>query len=461
MKKRIGSYPRVRVQGGGRAVVSQAGAVLLVETVRKTGLDQAISAALAPWRKPRAVHDPGKVLLDVALAVALGGDCLADVAMLRAEPAVFGPGGLRPDRLPPDRHPRRVRRRRPWQRIRTARAEVREHGSGSWPVRRRPDAGGQVTVDLDGVLVLAHSEKQDAAATWKKTFGHHPLMGFVDHGRGGSGEPVAALLRPGNAGSNTAADHIETAQLALAQLPKKYRRGRQTLIRTDSARRHPRVRRLARPARPVAVVLGRNDHHRRHPPGRLKVPATAWTPAVEPDGEIRDGAWVAELDGDRLKGWPKGMRLIVRKERPHPGAQLRFTDADGMRLTCFATNTAGEPIAALELRHRQRARAEDRIRAARATGLRNLPLHDTAQNQIWLEIVQIALDLLAWMPMLALTGKARLWEPRRLRLRLFSAAAQLVTTGRRRILRLARHWPWTDVITRRPRPARKPCPNPG
>lgn len=179
----------------------------------------------------------------------------------------------------------------------------------------------------------------------------------------------------------------------------------------------------------------------------LKVPATAWTSAIEPDGEIRDGAWVAELAGDCVTGWPKGLRLIVRKERPHPGAQLRFTDADGMRLTCFATNTTGEAIAALELRHRQRARAEDRIRAARATGLRNLPLHDTAQNQIWLEIVQIALDLLAWMPLLALTGTARLWEPRRLRLRLFSTAAQLVTTGRRRYLRLAAHWPWTGVIT--------------
>ncbi len=141
------------------------------------------------------------------------------------------------------------------------------------------------------------------------------------------------------------------------------------------------------------------------------------------------------------------MRLIVRKERPHPGAQLRITDADDMRITCFATNTAGRPIAELELRHRLRARAEDRIRAARATGPRNLPLHTTAQNKVWLEIVQIALDLLAWMPMLALTGSARLWEPRRLRLRLFTAAGQFVITGRRRILRLARHWPWTGHIT--------------
>ncbi|CAM5731210.1 MULTISPECIES: IS1380 family transposase [Streptomyces] len=445
MKKRIGSYPHVRAEVGGRGVVSQAGAVLLVETIRKTGLDQAMSAALAPWRKHRTVHDPGKVLLDVALAVALGGDCLADVGMLRAEPAVFGPVASDPTVS------RLIGRlaaggQRVLAALRMARAEVRQHvwklaGDGA------PDSGGQVIVDIDGVLVLAHSEKQDAAATWKKTFGHHPLTGFVDHGRGGSGEPVVGLLRPGNAGSNTAADHIQATQLALAQLPKRLRRGRQTLIRTDSGGgTHEFVAWLARRGRWLSYSVGMTITDAIHQ-AVLKVPASAWTPAAEPDGDIRDGAWIAELSGDCLTGWPKGLRLIVRKERPHPGAQLRFTDADGMRLTCFATNTAGEAIAALELRHRQRARAEDRIRAARATGLRNLPLHDTAQNQIWMEIVQIALDLLAWMPMLTLTGRARLWEPRRLRLRLFSTAAQLVTTGRRRYLRLAEHWPWTDVIT--------------
>jgi hypothetical protein len=258
---------------------------------------------------------------------------------------------------------------------------------------------------------------------------------------------VAGLLRPGNAGSNTAADHITTAQLALAQLPKKYRRGRRTLIRTDSAGgTHEFVAWLARRGRWLSYSVGMTITEQIHQ-AVLKVPATAWTAAIEPGGEIRDGAWVAEITGDCLKGWPKGMRLIVRKERPHPGAQLRITDADGLRLTCFATNTTAIPIAALELRHRQRARAEDRIRAARATGLRNLPLHHTAQNQIWLEIVQIALDLLAWMPMLALTGGTRRWEPRRLRLRLFSAAAQLVTTARRRYLRFTSHWPWADVIT--------------
>lgn len=191
--KRIGSYPRVRVEGGGRGVVSQAGSVLLVETIRKTRLDQAISAALVPWRKRRAVHDPGKVLLDVALAVALGGDCLADVGLLRAEPALFGPVASDPtvsrliDTLA-------AGGKRTLAAIRTARAAVRAR---VWKLAgdAAPDADGQVTVDLDGVLVIAHSDKQDAAATWKKTFGHHPLMGFVDHGRGGSGEPVVGLLR--------------------------------------------------------------------------------------------------------------------------------------------------------------------------------------------------------------------------------------------------------------------------
>ncbi|MEU9312120.1 IS1380 family transposase [Streptomyces sp. NPDC048256] len=445
MSKRIGSYPRVRVSGGGSGVVSQAGGVLLVETARRTGLAAGLSAALAPWRKPSAVHDPGKILLDLALAVALGGHCLADIGLLRSEPGVFGPVASDPtvsrlvDALAAA-GPRALAA------IRRAGAEVRER------VRRlagqdAPDADGHVVVDIDGVPVLAHSEKQGAAATWKRTFGHHPLFAFVDHGREGSGEPVAGLLRPGSAGSNTAADHIAAARLALTQLPKKHRRGRRTLIRTDSGGgTHDFLNWLTARGRWLSYSIGMTITEAIHQ-AVLLVPASAWTPAVEPDGQVRDGAWVAELGGDVLKGWPRGMRLIVRKERPHPGAQLRFTDVDGMRLTCFATSTTTVPIAALELRHRQRARAEDRIRAARDTGLRNLPLHDASQNQVWLEIVQLALDLLAWMPMLALDGPARRWEPKRLRMRLFSAAAQLVTTGRRRWLRLARHWPWTGTIT--------------
>jgi hypothetical protein len=148
-----------------------------------------------------------------------------------------------------------------------------------------------------------------------------------------------------------------------------------------------------------------------------------------------------------LDGWPAGMQVIIRKERPHPGAQLRFTDIDGHRFTCFATDTSGGQLAVLELRHRRRARCEDRIRCAKDTGLRNLPLKGFAQNQIWCEIVQLACELLAWMQMLALTGQARRWEPKRLRLRLFAVAGRVVRSGRRPRLRLSARWPWADQVT--------------
>lgn len=229
--------------------------------------------------------------MEVALPDALSGDCLDDVGILRAEPAVFGPVASDPtvsrliDTLA-------TAGGKALTAIRAARAEARKR---AWQLAdgNAPDAGGTVTVDLDGVLVIAHSDKGDAAPTWKRTHGQYPLMGFVDHRPGGTGEPVAARRRPGNAGLNTAADHISAAGLALAQLPKNYRRGRQTLIRTDSAgATHDFVACLARRGRwlsySVGMVITEAIHEH-----VLKVPASAWTPAVEADGEIRDGAWFA------------------------------------------------------------------------------------------------------------------------------------------------------------------------
>ena len=179
-----------------------------------------------------------------------------------------------------------------------------------------------------------------------------------------------------------------------------------------------------------------------------KMPKRGWTPAYDGDGDIRDGAWVADVTGLLdLTSWPAGMRVIVRKERPHPGAQLRITDADGHRVTAFATNTARGQLADLELRHRRRARCEDRIRIAKDTGLTNLPLHDFAQNQIWCAIVALAVELTAWMQMLTLADHdARRWEPKRLRLRLFSIAARLAEHGRTRRLHLSAHAPWARLL---------------
>lgn len=204
--------------------------MLLVKTVRKSGLDAAISAALTPWRKPRAVHDPGKIL-DVALAVALGGDCLADVGMLRAEPSVFGPVASDPtvsrlvDALATS-GPKALTA------LRAARSEVRTR---VWETGRGPRSGRRRAGD--------RGRRRRAGARALREAGRHtnledlrpPSPCRVRRPRPGRVRgPVAALLRPGNAVSNTAADHIETAQPALAQLPKCVRRGRQTLIRTDS-----------------------------------------------------------------------------------------------------------------------------------------------------------------------------------------------------------------------------------
>ena len=436
---------KITVSADGKGLVSQAGVLLLAEAVGVTGLGRGLADGLARWRAPRTVHDPGKILTDLVMTLALGGDCLADVAVLRAQPELAGPVASDPvvSRLVAAlaaEGPRALRA------IRCARAAARER---AWALAgdRAPGADGLlVTVDIDATIVLAHSEKEKAAPTWKKTFGFHPLAAFADHGAGAGGEALAILLRAGNAGSNTAAEHIEVTGLALAQLPRKLRR--RVLIRTDSGGgTHKFLAWLASPGRRLHYSAGMTITEDMQD-AILALPERVWEPAYDAGGQVRPGAWVAELTGLLdLAAWPAGMRVIVRKERPHPGAQLRFTDLDGHRFTCFATDAKKGQLADLELRHRRRARCEDRIRNAKDTGLRNLPLHSFAQNQIWCELVAMASELLAWMQMLALDGPARAWEPKRLRLRLFSAAGRLVRGGRRLRLRLAATWPWTAQLT--------------
>jgi hypothetical protein len=365
--------------------------------------------------------------------------------MLRAQPQLFGLVASDPvvsrlvTRLAADA-PRALKA------IRAARAAARNRAWGLAGDAAPGAGGGPIIVDIDATVVTSCSEKEQAAPTWKKTYGFHPLTAFADHGADGAGEPLAIVLRPGNAGSNTAADHLEATRLALAQLPRHQRQ--QVLVRADSGGgTHEFLDWLTRPGRRLAYSVGFTmtgdicD-------AILKVPARAWTPAYDADGQVRPAAWVAELTGMLdLSSWPKGIRVIVRKERPHPGAQLRFTDIGGHRFTCFATDARRGQLPDLELRHRRRARCEDRIRAAKDTGLRNLPLHGYAQNQIWCEIVAMACEVLAWTQMLALTGPARRWEPKRLRLRIFSAAGRIVRSGRRLRLRLQARWPWSPLIT--------------
>jgi Transposase DDE domain group 1 len=184
------------------------------------------------------------------------------------------------------------------------------------------------------------------------------------------------------------------------------------LIRTDSGGgTHDFLAWLSSPGRRLHYSVGMTITEDMHQ-AILTLPDRVWEPAYHAGGQVRRGAWAAGLTGLLdLSSWPPGMRVIVGKERPHPGAQLRFTDIGGRRVTCFATSTKTGQLAGLELRHRRRARCEDRIRAAKDTGLRNLPLHGFAQNQIWCELVAMACELTAWMQLPALDGPARSWEP--------------------------------------------------
>jgi len=453
--------PNLVLDPARESLISSSGALLVKEAIRVAGLDRGLAQALSRWRPTRATHDPGKVLLDVATAVALGGDCLADVAAVRSQPEVFGSVASDPTvsrvftALATDADEAVTA-------IRQVRARAR---SVVW-TRRRPLAGSpsgrdgaQVIVDIDATLVAAHSDKEGAEPTFKRGFGFAPMCTFVDHGEHGTGEPLALDLRPGKASPWNSADHLATLDSALAQLPEQERG--QVLVRADTGAcskvflHHITDARLE-----YSIGFQAQDTVKA---AIEAIPEQAWRAAVDSNGEPRDGAQVAELTSwmpapvtqNRAsrpgpKDWPTGMRVIARRERPHPGAQLRLTDHNGWRITCFATNTRGPgwTLPSLEVRHRQRARCEDRIRNLKDTGLRNLPFHDYAKNRLWLEVVALAADLLAWTQTLAWAESepARRWEPKRLRFRLLAIAGRIIHSGRRRRLRLPRDWPWNRLI---------------
>ena len=454
--------PNVILDPDRESLVSSSGALLLRESIKVAGLDRDLSRALGRWRSARAQHDPGKVLLDVATAVALGGDCLADLAAVRAQPAVFGAVASDPTvsrlfavlaadvdaAVEAIREARARARAKVWQRRRPL---------AGTPGKR---AGGQVIIDIDATLVTAHSDKQGAEPTFKRGFGFAPMCAFVDHGEHGTGETLAVDLRPGKASPWNSADHITICDNALVQLPVAERG--QVLIRADTGGCSKAfLHHITNLDLEYSIGFAAQDPVKA---AIEAIPEQAWRAAVDSDGEPRDGAQVAELTAwmptptkptrspARFgpQEWPAGMRVIARRERPHPGAQLRLTDHNGWRITCFATNTKGPGwrLADLEVRHRQRARAEDRIRCLKDTGMRNLPFHGFAANQIWLEIVALASDLLAWTQTLAFkrSEPARRWEPKRLRFRILAVAGRIIHSGRRRRLRLPRDWPWNRLI---------------
>ena len=430
MVKPMAQLGTVEVVADGEGLVSHAGAALLVELADRAGLTEALSQALGETRERRSAHDPGRVLRDVAVMLADGGDCVTDIEAYCGQERLFGP---RASETTTHRVLKSIDERL-LDGIAAARAAARAR---VWDAGVRPDT---ITLNIDATLVAAHSDKELAAGTYKRGYGFHPICCYLDE----TGEALAAILRPGNAGSNTAADHFEVLGLALEQLPASDL-DREILVRADiGGATHAFCADCREANIRFSVGYELNETIRA---AILALPGVAWATAIEPGGELRDGAWVAELtDHVDLSGWPRGSRLIVRRERPHPGAQFTIFDSLGYRYTCLLTDQDGEDIAALELRHRGRARVEDSIRAGKDTGMRNLPHHAFEHNQTWLELSLIAQDLHAWTKLLCLTGELARAEPKRLRHRLLHVAGRLVRHGRRTRLRLQADWPWATAL---------------
>jgi hypothetical protein len=460
-----GSRPKIVAAADGRGVVGHAGARLLADLADATGLSAAFSEALAPLRVRRSGHDPGRVAVDLAVMLADGGEAIADLAVLRNQADLFGAVASDPTawRLLSDVDGAVLGR------LREARARARELAWAQAAETRAglPDsmAAGQpvpgLVLDLDASIVICHSEKESATPTYKKTFGYHPLFCFLD----GSREALSGLLREGRAGSNTTADHITVLDQALAQIPDVHRYGTPILIRSDSAGCTQGFLAHIRSLREHGITTCFSVGVAITEPIREAIrQATDWIPALDTDGELRDGAQICEITGlVPATGYPQGTRFIVRRERPHPGAQLSLFDTiEGMRHQVMATDTpAGNgSIQYLEARHRAHARVEDRIRTGKDSGFGRFPSRVFAINQAWLELALAGIDLLAWTQTLLLDGELATAEPKKLRYRLLHVAARLTRSARQTRLRIAETWPWaTDLAAAFTRLAALPRPS--
>lgn len=431
--QRDGRSFTVEVTADGEGLVSHAGSALLSQVADKTGLTRALSRELAAMRERAGGHDPGRVVRDLCVMLADGGEALADLGAIREQAPLFG--SVASDSTAYRAIERIARDPELLEGLRRARKAAREH---AWGLGVAPK---QATIDLDATLVGAHSEKEGAAGNFKGGFGFHPLLAYFDE----TSEAAAAMLRSGNAGANTAADQIAVAEAALEQIAAERIAEIEVLLRCDSAGATHELIDWAREGK-IAFSVG-FDLTEAVRTAILSLPEDAWSPATDQDGSVRENGEVAEathlLD---LSGWPEGARAIVRRERPHPGAQLRFTDADGYRFQAILTDQGDRDIAQVERRHRARARVEDQIKDSKDTGLAKLPFRDFAMNAVWLELVLCAHDLISWTKALLLSGELGRCQPKRLRHRLLHVAARLAFSGRRARLRLQASWPWAAEL---------------
>lgn len=357
MVKRDGLVDKLVVTADGSGQVGHAGSSLLAGVADRVGLTGALSAAMAPTRQRRSEHDPGVVVRDLAVMLADGGECLADLGAVRDQLGLFG-------NVASDSTAFRVIDSIDQEGLDRLRGAVALARARAWQLGARPGRSGdqgraddqaraeRTVLDVDATLTGACSEKELAAGNFKGGYGHHPLLCYLDE----TGEAPAGILRPGNAGSNTASDHVAVLDLALAQLDPQALEG-EILVRGDGAgATHELTEYCREGAMGFSFGFDLSERVREAIPSMSE---SAWVKAIRSDGTERERSQVCEITGQvDLSAWPQGSRLIARRTKLKEGDQQSFADHDGYRFAVFLTDQPDQNIAALDLTHRQHARVE-------------------------------------------------------------------------------------------------------
>lgn len=438
----------VVVEPGGDQVAAHVGLHTLGRFADALGLGSALSAAIPTKGGRLLLHDRGKVVVQMMLVLAGGGEACTDIEFLRAQPELFGevPSDSTVYRtFTEDLTPEVV------EKMHAVMAEVR---AKAWRRARLTRGSDPVVLDIDSTLVEIHSEnKADTAPTYKGGFGFHPMLCFAD----ATGEMLSGILRPGNAGANDASDHLGVLDAAIAALPAEIAAGHSEDDDGTQARRGIVVRADSAGASAGFVwgcwdrdvrfsVTARTNVQVTRAISAIANDPTAWHRARRQNGKIRKGAAVADASAFvDLSDWPPGTRLIIRREPLHPGAQQSLFPDLEFRYVGFYTDRAGARVA-LDVFHRAHAHVEDDIAWLKGSGLERYPFTSFAANSAWMAVVGMAGALVRWFQHLCLSGALATAEPKALRWRIWHAPARLVRSGRSHIMRILETWPDAEAI---------------
>ena len=441
------STSRVIVEPGGGGVLAHVGLHALGSFADRLGLGDSLSARIPVTGERDPLHDRGKVLVHAALMLAGGGESCADIEHLRLQPDLFG-------LVPSDSTVFRTFHQLDGATragIDSAMAEVR---SKVWARSSVTTGKGPVILDIDASLVDVHTDgKEQAAPTFKGGFGFHPMFCFAD----ATGEVLSGVLRPGNAGVTTVADHLGVLDQAIAQLPEAIASGHRVgdapeagksavVVRADSAGCSEGFLAGCRERNITFFVTARSNAQVTGAICDAVGIDQAWEEARTQAGEPRDGASVCELTSlitdHKL---PAGTRFIVRREPLHPGAQRSLFPSLEFRYWGFYTDATGTPVE-LDVTMRAHAHVESHIQRLKDSGLDRMPFTSFEANATWMMTVAISADLVRWFQLLCFDGSWVDARPKAMRWGIFHAPGRLIRRSRQRVVRIIDGWPGTEAL---------------